>query len=62
MEMKEKLYPTLSNERNIPSAPNIEESDDGGHSYRLKVISDVEKFLADEITKRNAFIKKNIFV
>ena len=28
MEMKEKLYPTLSNERNIPSAPNIEESDD----------------------------------
>ena len=58
MEMKEKLYPTLPNERNIPSAPNIEGSHDKGHSYRLKVISDVEKFLEDEITKRGAFSKK----
>ena len=43
MEMKEKLYPTLPNERNIPTAPDIEMEhlDDGGHSYRLKVISDV---------------------
>ena len=61
MEMKEKLYPTLLNERNIPSAPNIEESDDGGHSYRLKVISDVQKYLENEISTREAF-SKNIFV
>ena len=60
MEMKEKLYPTLPNERNIPSAPDVEIEylDDGGHSYRLKVISDVQKFLEDEITKRDAFSKK----
>ena len=32
--------------------------DDGGNSYRLKVISDVQKFLEDEITKREAFSKK----
>ena len=60
MEMKDRLYPTLPNERNIPTAPDIEMEhvDDGGHSYRLKVISDVEKFLEDEITKRDAFSKK----
>ena len=60
MEMKEKLYPTLPSERGNPSAPAIEMEviDDGGHSYRLKVISDVQKFLEDEITKRDAFSKK----
>ena len=60
MEMKEKLYPTLPSERENPSAPAIEMEviDDGGHSYRLKVISDVQKFLEDEITKRDAFSKK----
>ena len=59
MEMKEKLYPTLPNERENPSAPAIEMEhlDNGGHSYRLKVISDVQKFLEDEITKRDAFSK-----
>ena len=60
MEMKEKLYPTLPNERENPSAPPVEMEviDDGGRSYRLKVISDVQKFLEDEITKRDAFSKK----
>ena len=60
MEMKEKLYPTLPNERENPSAPPVamEVIDDGGHSYRLKVISDVQKFLEDELTKRDAFSKK----
>ena len=60
MEMKEKLYPTLPNERNIPTVPDIEMEhlDDGGHSYRLKVISDVQKFLEDEIIKRDAFSKQ----
>ena len=60
MEMKEKLYPTLPNRRENPTAPDVEMNhlDDGGHSYRLKVISDVQKFLEEEITKRDAFSKK----
>ena len=60
MEMKEKLYPTLPNERETPSAPAVEMEviDDGGHSYKLKVILDVQKFLEEEITKRDAFSKK----
>ena len=60
MEMKGKLYPTLPNRRENPSAPAVEMEliDDGGHSYRLKVISDVQTFLEDEITKRDAFSKK----
>ena len=60
MEIKEKLYPTLPNERENPSAPAVEMEhlDNRGHSYRLKVISDVQKFLEDEITKRDAFSKK----
>ena len=36
----------------------MEYLDDGGHSYRLKVISDVQKFLEDEITESDAFSKK----
>ena len=31
---------------------------DQGHTYRLKVISDVQKFLETEISKRDAFSKK----
>ena len=60
MEMKEKLYPTLPNRRENPTAQDVEMNhlDDGGHSYRLKVISDVQKFLEEEITKRDAFSKK----
>ena len=58
--MKEKIYPTLSNIREQPTAPDIVNDglDDRGHSYRLKVISDVQKFLEDEIQKRDAFSKK----
>ena len=42
--MKEKnIYPTLPNIREDPSAPDIELNDQG-HSYRLKVITDVQKF------------------
>ena len=59
-EMKEKIYPTLPSIREQPSAPDIvnDGNDDRGHSYRLKVISDVQKFLEDEIQKRDAFSKK----
>ena len=58
--MKEKIYPTLPNIREQPSAPDIVNGglDDQGHSYRLKVITDVQKFLEDEIQKRDAFSKK----
>ena len=60
MEIKEKLYPTLPNRIENPTAPDIEMEhlNDGGHSYRLKVISDVQKFLEEEIAKRDAFSKK----
>ena len=60
MEMKEKLYPTLPNERENPKAPAVEMEhlNDGGHLYRLKVKSEVQKFLEDEIIKRDAISKK----
>ena len=60
-EMKEKIYPNLSPNRESPSAPDIELhyiTHDRGHSYRLKVISDIQKFLETEISKRDAFSKK----
>ena len=58
--MKEKIYPSLPDIRENPTAPGIVNggSDDRGHSYRLKVISDVQKFLEEEILKRDAFSKK----
>ena len=60
-EMKEKIYPTLPTIRESPTAPAIELAEmgnDQGHTYRLKVISDKQKFLEDEISKREAFSKK----
>ena len=55
-EMKENnIYPTF------PTAPDIEPhniGNDEGHSYRLKIVLDVQKFLEEEINKRNAFSKK----
>ena len=58
--MKEKtLYPTLPTIREQPTAPVVNGgSDDRGHSYRLKVISDVQKFFEEEINKRDTFSKK----
>ena len=59
-EMKEKIYPTLPTIREQPSAPNVVEggSDDRGHSYRLKIIREVQEFLEEEIKNREAFSKK----
>ena len=59
-EMKEKIYPTLPTIREQPTAPNVvnDGSDDRGHSYRLKIIREVQEFLAEEIKKRDAFSKK----
>ena len=57
--MKEKIYPTLPDIREQPSAPVVNGgSNDQGHSYRLKVISDVQIFFEEEINKRDSFSKK----
>ena len=59
-EMKEKIYPTLPTIREQPTAPNVVNggSDDRGHSYRLKIIREVQEFLEEEIKIRDAFSKK----
>ena len=63
-EMKEKIYPTLPTIRESPTAPDIELKDivnvnnTDGHTYRLKVITDIQKFLETEISKHDAFSKK----
>ena len=59
-EMKEKIYPTLPTIREQPTAPKVVNGglDDRGHSYRLKIIREVQEFLEEEIKKRDAFSKK----
>ena len=60
-EMKDKIYPSLPDVRESLSAPAIELNEmgnDQGHIYRLKVISNVQKFLETEISNREAFSKK----
>ena len=59
-EMKEKIYPTLPTIREQLTAPNVVNggSNDQGHSYRLKIIREVQEFLEEEIKKRDAFSKK----
>ena len=53
-EMTDKIYPSLPNIRKAPTAPPV----DGGHSYRLNIIRDVQNFLEEEIKKRESFSKK----
>ena len=55
-----KLYPSLPEVREQPSAPNVVNSgsDDRGHSYRLKIIRETQAFLEEEINKRGSFSKK----
>ena len=60
-EIKEKIYPTLPNIREKPTAPEIElreMGNDQGHAYRLKVILGIQKFLEAESEYRNTFSKK----
>ena len=59
-EMKEKIYPELTTIREQPSAPNVINggSDDHGHSYRLKIIREIQAFLEEEIKNREAISKK----
>ena len=58
--MREKIYPELPIIREQPTAPNVVNggSDDRGHSYRLKIIREVQEFLEEEIKNREAFSKK----
>ena len=58
-EMKDKTYPELPTIRELPSAPVVNGGvDDRGHSYRLKIIREVQNFLEEEIKKRESFSKK----
>ena len=59
-EIKEKIYPELPTIRENPTAPNVVNggADDRGHSYRLNVIRDIQKFFEEEIKQREAFSKK----
>ena len=59
-EMKEKnIYPELPTILEQPTAPIVNGgSDDRGHSYRLKIIREIQAFLEEEIKNREAFSKK----
>ena len=59
-EMKEKIYPELPTNQEQPTAPIVINggSDDRGHSYRLKIIREIQAFLEEEIKNRGAFSKK----
>ena len=59
-EMKDKIYPTLPTIRETPNAPPVVNGgkDDRGHSYRLKIIREVQEFLEEEIKNRESFSKK----
>ena len=58
-EMKEKIYPELPTIREQPTAPVVNGgAEDRGHSYRLKIIREVQNFLEGEIKNREAFSKK----
>ena len=58
--MKDKIYPELPTIRETPNAPPIVNggADDRGHSYRLKIIREVQEFLEEEIKNRESFSKK----
>ena len=60
VEMKEKIYPELTTIREQPSAPNVinHSSNDHGHSYRLKIIREIQAFLEEEIKNRETLSKK----
>ena len=59
-EMKDKIYPELPTIREAPTAPPVVNggADDRGHSYRLRYIQDIQKFLEEEFKQREAFNKK----
>ena len=55
-EMKDKVYPELPTIRELPTAPVVNGGgNDRGHSYRLKIIREVQEFLEKEFKQREAF-------
>ena len=56
-EMKEKVYPELPNIREQPTAPGVVNGDQG-HSYRLKIIREIQEFLEKEFKQRGDLNKK----
>ena len=58
-EMTDKVYPELPTIRELPTAPVVNGgADDRGHSYRLKIIREVQEFLEKEFKQREALNKK----
>ena len=58
-EMTDKVYPELPTIREQPTAPVVNGgADDRGHSYRLKIIREVQEFLEKEFKQREALNKK----
>ena len=58
-EMKDKVYPELPTIRELPTAPVVNGgADDRGHSYRLKIIREVQEFLEKELKQREDLNKK----
>ena len=56
-EMKEKVYPELPSIREQPTAPGVVNGDQG-HSYRLKIIREIQEFLEKEFKQRGDLNKK----
>ena len=64
-EMKDNIYPELTTSKELPTiretptAPPVNRgADDRGHSYRLRIIREIQEFLEGEIKNREAFSKK----
>ena len=59
-ELTDKLYPSLPTIREDPTAPPVVNggADDRGHSYRLKIIREIQEFLEKEFKQREDLNKK----
>ena len=58
-EMTDKVYPELPTIREAPTAPVVNGgADDRGHSYRLKIIREIQEFLEKEFKQREDLNKK----
>ena len=59
-ELTDKLYPTLSTIKEVPTAPPVVNGgeDNRGHTYRLNLIREIQTFLETEIKNRDSFGKK----
>ena len=58
-EMTDKVYPELPTISEAPTAPVVNGgADDRGHSYRLKIIREIQEFLEKEFKQREDLNKK----